>query len=142
MTESNTNLLKVSYPTVFKENFYFECGDGWVNLISEIAKFISSKTSKCYADQVKEKFGTLRFYISCGDGISEPEYVEIASFISAIERQSAHICEDCGVKLDDSNRNKVKSYWIKNICVTCKQKEDLEQEEQLIRRALKVNKEH
>jgi len=142
MNDNNSNLLKASFPTVFPENFYFECGDGWIDLFSEIARFISNKTSECYASQVKEKFGTLRFYIDCKNGIREEDYVEIASFISAIERQSAHICERCGIKLDDSNRNKIKSYWIQNICVQCKQKEELEREEALIKKAIKLSNEH
>lgn len=142
MKENNANLLKAAYPTVFPENFYFECEDGWIDLISDIAKFISSKTDNCYASQVKEKFGTLRFYIDCKNGIREELYVEISSYISAVERQSAHICEYCGVKLDENNKSKAKSYWIKNICIPCKQKEDLNNEEALIKRAMKINNEH
>lgn len=140
MKENNSNLLKVSYPTVFRENFYFECEDGWLHLIQEIAKFISDRTDKCQAAQVKEKFGTLRFYIDCGEGTTEELYKEIAEYISAVERLSYYVCEDCGTKVDDTNRAKNTSYWIRNICVTCKQKQDLQEEEAMMRKAWKVNK--
>jgi hypothetical protein len=140
MKDNNTQLLKVSYPTVFKENFYFECEDGWLHLIQEIAMFISSRTDKCQAAQVKEKFGTLRFYIDCVEGLSEETYKEIAEYISAVERLSYYVCEYCGTKIDDTNRAKNTSYWIKNICVPCKQKEDLQEEEAMMRKAWKANK--
>lgn len=140
MKDNNSNLLKISYPTVFTENFYFECEDGWLHLIEEIAKFISVRTDKCQAAQVKEKFGTLRFYIDCGDGIAQETYKEIAEFISAIERLSYYTCEYCGKKIDEHNRAKNTSYWIKNLCVECKQKEDLLEEEAMMRKAWKANK--
>lgn len=142
MNQENTDLLKTTYPTIFDERFYFECGDGWVDLISEVAKFIIDKKADCQASQVKEKFGMLRFYIDCGHGIREPDYVEIASFISAIERQSAHICETCGVKLDEYNRSKNKSYWIKNICIKCRHKEELDEEERLAKISANRSGEH
>lgn len=141
MKENNSNILKVSYPTVFKETFYFECEDGWLHLIQEIAKFISDRTDKCQAAQVKEKFGTLRFYIDCQEGLSEETYKEIAEYINAVERLSYYVCEYCGSKLDETNRSKNTSYWIKNICITCKQKEDLQEEEAMMRKAWKANKE-
>lgn len=122
MDQNMTEQMKKTYPTVFEDNFYFECGPGWANLISEIARFISSRTNKCKASQVKEKFGTLRFYIDCGDGIDEEKYNEIAQFISAIERRSARICEECGVELDENNRVKGRKYWIRSMCEDCSKK--------------------
>jgi len=42
-------------------------------------------------DQIKEKYGTLRFYTTCG-----PDYIQ--GMISIAEKESAHICEICGAK--------------------------------------------
>lgn len=142
MNEMNTNILKVSYPTVFKERFYFECRDGWVNLIKDIAQYIVSRTDKCYATQVKEKFGTLRFYISCVDeegnsSMDEQTFREIQDYIISVERRSAYICEMCGVKLDSVNKHKSNSYYIENICVSCDAMRTHEEEMAMIKRALK-----
>ena len=42
----------------------FSCGDGWYNLISDLSQNIKDldKHDRVVADQVKEKFGGLRFY--------------------------------------------------------------------------------
>jgi hypothetical protein len=77
--------------------FGFECGDGWADLLVELSKKIQAhlKTispvvaEEIVALQVKEKFGTLRFYVSAYDET-------IGSFIEEAETKSADICEQCG----------------------------------------------
>lgn len=78
----------------------FECGDGWEPLIRELAVFIeyinkNLLTSKNYiiSSQVKEKYGTLSFYVS-----SVPsKYADVVfDAIDKAERKSAKICEVCG----------------------------------------------
>ena len=76
--------------------FGFECGDGWYdmlfNLLTNIENYLKTQPkdvvdSFC-VQQVKEKFGTLRFYCS-GDN-------EIEKLINAAEDISAVTCEACG----------------------------------------------
>jgi hypothetical protein len=87
----------------------FECGDGWYQLIHDLCEVIKNhmynvnigieyanrrKSKKmphveCHATQVKEKFGTLRFYTDYED-----EYISGA--ISIAEHVSTHTCEVCG----------------------------------------------
>jgi len=76
MNKNNTYKLWEKYPTIFAGRylslqeslipFGFECGDGWYNLIDELCEtitiIIGNKDIKFVADQVKEKFGGLRFY--------------------------------------------------------------------------------
>jgi len=57
--------------------------------------------------QVKEKFGTLRFY--CGGTEAIDKYVRLA------ERFSSVTCEDCG-KLGKAND----SGWIRTQCDACR----------------------
>ena len=57
--------------------------------------------------QVKEKFGTLRFYCSGGETIYK--------FISLAERLSAVTCEDCGKQGTANN-----SGWISTLCEECR----------------------
>jgi hypothetical protein len=92
----------------------FECGDGWYNilnlLMSNIQSHIDWKNKKeqvvpqVTLDQVKEKFGTLRFYYSGGD-----DYIR--GLVSMAESMSAITCETCG------NPGKQRSGgWIKTLC--------------------------
>ena len=127
MNEHNTYILKQTFPTVFGKLHGFECGDGWFQLIAQIAVFISSATKHCCAVQVKEKFGTLRFYVDF-DVDTNGEYIiheslvnSIQDYIDAVEADSVHVCEDCGVDLTTASKESQKKlgYWIRNICKGC-----------------------
>ena len=74
-------------PTKTNMAWGFECGDGWEPLLRRL----SEKLEKLdvVASQVKEKFGTLRFYILGGTD-------EAYEAITAAEEESASICEMCG----------------------------------------------
>lgn len=58
--------------------------------------------------QVKEKFGTLRFYYEGGD-----EYV--AGLVSMAESMSAVTCEECGVPGKTGGDG-----WIRTLCDSCR----------------------
>ena len=67
MTDDKTAELIKKYPQIFTENFYFECGDGWIDLINELCFKLQAyiddfdSVEQVIAGQVKEKFGGLRF---------------------------------------------------------------------------------
>jgi hypothetical protein len=92
----------------------FECGDGWFNILDQlmgsIQHHIDWKNKKeqvvpqVTLDQVKEKFGTLRFYYSGGD-----EYIH--GLVSMAESMSAVTCETCG-KPGAQQRGG----WIRTLC--------------------------
>ena len=72
----------------------FTCGDGWFDLIDELCAELQAavevgRFQQPVATQVKEKFGTLRFYLSA----SNPE---IRRLVEEAERRSAVTCEVCG----------------------------------------------
>ena len=77
--------------------FGFECDDGWADLLVELCEKIQSGlntfepqvANEIVALQVKEKYGTLRFYISAYDDTIE-DYIEEAA------KKSAGTCEQCG----------------------------------------------
>lgn len=77
--------------------FGFECGDGWFNLLLKaslaleihINRLPAEQQQSFYATQVKEKYGTLRFYMS-----SEDE--TMSKIIATAESESATTCEVCG----------------------------------------------
>jgi len=92
----------------------FECGDGWFNILNQlmgnIQHHIDSKNKKeevvpqVVLDQVKEKFGTLRFYYTGGD-----DYIR--GMVSMAEAMSGVTCEVCG-KPGETNYGG----WIKTRC--------------------------
>ncbi|MGZ4958904.1 MAG: hypothetical protein ACXV7J_06610 [Methylomonas sp.] len=67
----------------------FECGDGWYTLIDVMSELISKHAPEAYAEQIKEKFGSLRFYHQCGDNYTFG--VEMAG-----DSLSQTVCEECG----------------------------------------------
>jgi hypothetical protein len=97
--------------------FGFECGDGWFQLIWDLCLDLEKEGSVQKVVQVKEKFGTLRFYCQTSSFEAE-ELIEIA------EDLSTNICERCGensVLSQLENFGKI-SGWISNICDKCKEK--------------------
>ena len=75
----------------------FECGDGWYTLLDELCEKLTvlvdkGVASKIIADQVKEKYGTLRFYVSTE---GDPHMI-VEDVIAIAERQSSITCEVCG----------------------------------------------
>ena len=61
-------------------------------------------------DQVKEKFGTLRFYYSGGD-----EYIN--GLVSMAESMSGCTCEECGNPGERKGGG-----WVRTMCETCEDK--------------------
>jgi len=79
--------LLEKYPHLFPERFFFECGDGWYNILSSLLYRIDKHEEhvrqnnayrvrhgrdpityqKVKIVQIKEKFSGLRFYYDGGD---------------------------------------------------------------------------
>lgn len=98
MNDENTKRLLEAAPHLYGDRFYFECHDGWFDLLldasiqleRQILSYPESIRQDIVASQVKEKYGTLRFYISY--------YTEeLDEIVDAVERQSATVCETCGM---------------------------------------------
>lgn len=113
------DILPIEFPKLFKPNtammwtkvFYFECEDGWYDLIRELCEALNKLDlpSTFCVEQIKEKFGTLRFYVteSTNEG-----YV----LIEEAQNLSAHICEYCG-SIDDVKLRG--GGWLKTLCRKC-----------------------
>jgi hypothetical protein len=105
----------------------FECGDGWFTILDQLMSNIQhhidwnnknfEKGYKQYKqvpqvtlDQVKEKFGTLRFYYQGGDD-------EISGMVRMAESMSAVTCEQCGNPGTTGGQG-----WISTLCETHRNK--------------------
>ena len=103
MTDKNTEKLINRFPNIFKENFYFECDDGWFDIIFNLCKDIqqeinSSGCEQVVAAQVKEKFAGLRFYSSGGNEVTR-------AMIEKYSKLSSQTCEVTGGKGSTYEKN-------------------------------------
>lgn len=72
-----------------------QCDNGWLKLIAECHSELFSLDPNFKIQQIKEKFGTLRFYASP----SKQEYFEdFRQIIDKYEQLSARTCEMTGMK--------------------------------------------
>lgn len=112
--ELDEKLVK-AFPNLYAECWGFECGDGWYDLLWELSsglEFLIRRYKKedrdpdwlPRASQVKEKFGTLRFYMTC-------ETKKMSKLIDDAETKSASICEKCGAKGQLTGKS-----WLKTLC--------------------------
>jgi len=101
--------LVEKYPKLFssKQFWGFECGDGWFDLLDYLCGAIKEHTydsDELTVDQVKEKFGRLRFYLSREDDVMH-------GMVSMAEHMSGQICETCG------NRGETRGgSWFVTLC--------------------------
>ena len=111
----------------------FECGDGWYDILNNLCwtishivkgfKWANKIITPVVVVQVKEKFGTLRFYYDGGDWVDKTtkEFIQHCDYIDGAimfaEDLSEKTCEYCGkpgvVRTDG---------WWKCLCDECDQK--------------------
>ena len=111
MTPELDRMLCENYPEIFRDRhapmsqtamcWGFDCDDGWYNIINtlcyQIQHYINQRNygqnsvlvPQVVAEQVKEKYGTLRFYAMGGDDYTD-------GLITMAEAMSAKTCETCG----------------------------------------------
>lgn len=132
MKAENENFLFNTYPILYHgkdlpitENlmgFGFECGDGWFQIIDNLSKALETLnklgTIKIQATQVKEKYGTLRFYyiIFFDDKYTKEEInsfnVLINNLVEEAETLSETTCEECG----NTGKLRYDIGWIRCLC--------------------------
>ena len=105
----------------------FDCGDGWFpildQLMGNIQHHIDWRNKKgevvpqVTLDQVKEKFGTLRFYYSGGDD-------EISGMVRMAESMSGVMCEECSAPAETHGPG-----WIRTICKPCEKQREIDRAE-------------
>lgn len=69
----------------------FQCPEGWCDIVWRLSEQLEPLGVQC--DQVKEKFGGLRFYTR---GTEDPNDKCIDDLIRAAEHEAARTCDICG----------------------------------------------
>ena len=103
-----------SFPVLFPNNLAYgnslaygiECEDGWFELIFNLCKQLVDE--KIEVTQIKEKFGTLRFYYNSGND-------KVKDLVRLAEIKSSSICEFCGT---EENVKLYSAGWNKTLCVS------------------------
>jgi hypothetical protein len=109
MTKELELKLVEKYPKILKEyggdkkktcmHWGMECNDGWYELLDETMHKIQYMCDithvQLIAEQIKEKFGTLRFYYRVETYTDTINRI-FSAIIQDAEKQSAHICENTG----------------------------------------------
>ena len=131
-----------------------ECPIGWYHILEQLCtvleyyniEFTRNHGLAIVADQVKEKFGTLRFYFTvrhvdkdgvvvemCAEDtrVADEEnqrrilmdYLEMLAdqVIEEAENLTENTCADCGTPLEEDNKVETKG-WITYICKECDEK--------------------
>jgi hypothetical protein len=86
--------------------------DGWKDIVLDTDKMLAYIDPDYEITQIKEKFGTLRYYYSSKFEYGSIEGNIMEAITRAAEARSASVCEICGKwgSLDDS------SYYIRTLC--------------------------
>jgi type IV secretion system protein VirD4 len=94
--ENNEKTEEETLSKITLERYRSSVGCGWYGLLAPIFEEINlfnenHKGKEIEIDQIKEKYGTLRFYTT-----SCPDYIK--GMITLAEEESGHICEICGAR--------------------------------------------
>jgi hypothetical protein len=111
--------LKDKYPEIFNPKPYcigYELEEQWVSIIDKMCKNMMKyykanpeiPIQRCV--QMKEKFGTLRFYL-------EAYTDELGKIIRKAEIATTKICQFCGSK----NNVKPTQPWVRYLCKECRE---------------------
>lgn len=142
MTEEKQNLLYERYPKIFKQkdmspqescmHWGICVGDGWFDILDKLChalQFHADKNSypQVVANQVKEKFGGLRFYyhVEETEDSKNCKWDRPASYLDGMIdfacAMAAMTCESCGAKAQIGRSG---SGWVTCLCDDCKKQYD------------------
>jgi len=101
------------HPLLYSYYIPFECNIGWKQIITDLSDKLENVIKNNdwngigvpFAIQVKEKFGGLRFYMTCSTK-------EMDDLIHQAEVKSFNICEFCG----RSGKLRKESGWLSTLC--------------------------
>jgi hypothetical protein len=129
MTDEKEKFMYDTFPDLYSEHtkdmsqtcmcWGFTHGDGWFEIIKDLSEKIVATGIKVKACQVKEKFGTLRYYVDFGEETSKEDVEKIYDLIGKAEAKTEVTCEDCGAPGILRGKG-----WVRTICDKCQAERD------------------
>ena len=118
--EAFAKRMEEKYPKMFSQPYGgFAIDKGWWPIVESLCANIQSHTDwwnmnretrpvveQVVVEQIKEKFGGLRFYYEGGDE-------QISGMVRMAEAWASHACEECGAPGTAGGKG-----WIKTLCPT------------------------
>ncbi len=96
---------------------WISCDAGWFPLVVELDAAMAEVLPTYVLHQVKEKFGSLRYYFAMGDlPYDDPVRQRLDALVREAEQRSERTCELCGADAVLCRR----SGWYKTLCSTCR----------------------
>jgi hypothetical protein len=95
---------------------WISCDAGWYPLISRLHADLQAVDPEYVVHQVKEKFGTLRFYAHTDRGDVREQ---IEALVAAAEQQSTEACELCSAPAELCVIVRGQGRWYKTLCPAC-----------------------
>jgi hypothetical protein len=97
-------------------------GKGWYKIICETDEMLSYIDPDYEIHQVKEKFGTLRFYYQSNTYSYDSIQVKVMdALVGRAEQRSSMTCESCGAwqGMEDTVKLQTSRYYVRTLCSTC-----------------------
>jgi len=122
---SSRNYIKDTYPDILKDSFS-DYGDGWIPHVNKITDTLVHRVNqyntdngtelKFHINQIKQKFGGLRYYISFydTDGVDNDFITNSHKYVWDMEFVAGFICEQCGMYAEKRGGG-----WITTLCDGC-----------------------
>lgn len=85
---------------------------GWTGLLVGLRQRLNDLDVDVHVDQVKEKFGGLRFYYSTDDDVSQTIVRIIDNWVEGAETASFLLCYLCGAGVTHQGSG----YWVRYFC--------------------------
>jgi hypothetical protein len=101
-------------------------GPGWVPILERLAVDLKALGWNGGVDQIKEKFGGLRFYLTA-NAIPEPHREAASARISQAMQESYKTCEQCGTTEQVTTGPSPGRSWIDTLCTGCTPYQGVEQ---------------
>lgn len=92
-------------------------GIGWVPILDRLATDLTAMGWDGSVEQIKEKWGTLRFYAN-PVGVPDEHREAFYHRIAQAEKETVTTCEDCGNPGTHGPRDG--GYWLKTLCESCR----------------------
>jgi hypothetical protein len=90
-----------------------EHGAGWNDIVDQLNERLTEMGGTVH--QIKEKFGSLRYYytgVFGTQGATEQDWDDFEDAVDAAEQLSKRTCEMCG----KAGKLMAKGYWFKTLC--------------------------